>query len=288
VYTIKEASARSGVSVPLLRAWERRYGVVRPTRTAAGYRLYDDQAIESLGAMRRLVDAGWAPSEAARAITAGEVAVEPSGQPDARLADRFVDAAGAMDDAAVEAILDEILVGRSFEAVVDDLLLPAARSLGDAWAAGRLDVAAEHAASAAVQRRLAEAYQAAGAPRPPEVLVGLPPGSRHELGALAFAVVARRRGLGVVYLGPDVPVDSWVQSARRTGARAGVIGVVTEGDAHTALDVARELHARADGTLVAFGGAAATSELADAAGATLMPIRVVAAARELDRTIRRT
>ena len=76
MYTIKEAAARSGVGAPLIRAWERRYGVLRPVRTPAGYRLYDDDAVRVLVAMRTLVETGWAASEAARAITAGEVKVD--------------------------------------------------------------------------------------------------------------------------------------------------------------------------------------------------------------------
>src|SRR6187397_1490128 len=73
MYTIKEAAARSGVGASAIRAWERRYGVVRPVRTPAGYRLYDDDALRVLLAMRTLIETGWAASEAARAITAGEV-----------------------------------------------------------------------------------------------------------------------------------------------------------------------------------------------------------------------
>ena len=61
-------------------------------------------------------------------------------------------------------------------------------------------------------------------------VVGLPPGSRHELGALAFAVALRRRGVGVLYLGADVTVDGWVDALARTRARAAVIGVVTPDD----------------------------------------------------------
>ena len=76
MYTIKQAAARTGLSVPTIRAWERRYGVVRPSRTAAGYRLYDDDALARLLAMRRLVDGdGWRPSQAAeRVIAAGDSA----------------------------------------------------------------------------------------------------------------------------------------------------------------------------------------------------------------------
>lgn len=150
MYTIKQASARTGLGAPLIRAWERRYGVIAPTRTASGYRLYDEAAIKTLQAMRALVDSGWTASEAARAIGAGEIAVddiavEPSTSGGvapttaaahrARLVDRFVAAAESTSPAETEAALDEILASGSFEAVVDDLLLPAAAALGDSWAA---------------------------------------------------------------------------------------------------------------------------------------------------------
>src|SRR3954447_6868966 len=83
VYTIKQDAQRSGVSVPLLRAWERRYGIVEPARTASGYRLYDDSAIARLRAMRALVDDGWAPSTASVRVlesndeTIAELAASP-------------------------------------------------------------------------------------------------------------------------------------------------------------------------------------------------------------------
>src|SRR5580765_299435 len=78
MYTIKETAARTSVPVSLLRAWERRYGIVAPLRTPAGYRLYDDAAIDRLRTMRRLVDDGWSPSIAAAAIVHGEVPSEPT------------------------------------------------------------------------------------------------------------------------------------------------------------------------------------------------------------------
>lgn len=209
MYTIEEASARTGVGAPLIRAWERRYGVVRPIRTASGYRMYDDATLQVLVAMRSLVESGWTASEAARAITAGEVPVADvavtaapgratgatgTAANRARMIDRFVAAAEAASAVDTEAALDEIMASGSFEAIADDILLPATAALGDSWIAGRLSVAAEHAASAAVGRRLAAAYQAAGIPQRTAVVVGLPPAARHELGALAFAAALRRRG----------------------------------------------------------------------------------------------
>ena len=271
MYTIKQAAARTGLTVPVLRAWERRYGVVRPARTASGYRLYDEEAIARVLAMRRLVDSGWSPSAAAQAITSG-TAPEPiasagpagtgegaEGAAGANLAwtEPFLEAAGRLDSDALERQLDEMFARGSFERVADELLLPAVVALGDAWAAGRIDVAAEHLASHAVLRRLAAAYQAAGRPVVDSgaILVGLPPGSRHELGAFAFAVAARRAGLPVLYLGPDLPVDDWVASAGRMDARAAVIGSVTPADQGPARSVAVALWAARPELLIAFGGA---------------------------------
>ncbi|MER3418650.1 MAG: transcriptional regulator [Chloroflexota bacterium] len=281
MYTIKEAAARTGLSPALIRAWERRYGVVRPQRSPSGYRLYDEAAIARLHKMRRLVEDGWLPSEAARAIATGSVgqALPRSwgrgGHPAVpleqnvgfaphleaertALVQRFVAAAAAHDSNLVEAILDEIGARGPFETVVDDLLLPAAAALGDAWARGLLDAGAEHAASAAIYRHLAAAFRAAGGARAgPPVLVGLPAGSRHELGALAFAVAARRLGLHVVYLGSDVPASSWLEAIRATTAWLVVLGVVTAADRRPAVAAWRAIQARHPDVLIAFGGGAA-------------------------------
>lgn len=286
MYTIKEASARTGVGIPLIRAWERRYGVVKPARTTAGYRLYDDHTLGVLVSMRSLVESGWTASEAARAIAAGEVpveAVEAASRPApsstdshrAALIRRFTAAAEAASAADTEAALDEILASGSYEAVVDDVLMPALASLGDAWAGGRLSVAAEHAASAAVGRRLAALFQAAGVQRRTSVVVGLPPSARHELGVLAFAVAVRRRGAGVLYLGGDVTIDGWVDAIRRARPRVAVVGVPTAADTDAALGVVRALRAERP-PVVAVGGAAADA-LADD-GVVLLPNRVAEAA----------
>jgi MerR family transcriptional regulator, light-induced transcriptional regulator len=289
MYTIKRAASRAGVSVPLVRAWERRYGIVDPARTEAGYRLYDDASIARLRAMRRLVDDGWSPSaaattlrtaddEAVRTIVGGPAAAaEPAARGD-DLADRFVSAAADLDEPRVEAVLDEMFARGTFEHVVADLVMPALVALGDAWAAGRVDVAAEHAASHAVLRRLGTAFAAAG--RPPHerdvVLVGLPPGSRHELGALAFGIAARRAGLPLVYLGADLPVQDWIEAAAHTTARGAVIGVVTRADVDPARRVAAALHAARPSLVIAFGGRSAPKGSARD-GAIRLPVELPSA-----------
>jgi MerR family transcriptional regulator, light-induced transcriptional regulator len=276
MYTIRQAALRSGVSVPLLRAWERRYRIVEPARTASGYRLYDEESLDRLRAMRHLVEDGWTPSTAAahlreggdevvRAIVrpAGGTAVNPGAElavdPAPALAEAFVDAASGMDEARLEAVLDEMFARGSFEQVTQALLMPGLVGLGEAWAAGRATIAAEHSAANAVARRLGAAFLAAGRPNGEEgiVLVGLPPGSRHELGALAFATALRRAGTAVRYLGADLPVPDWIEAASQTKAEVAVVGVIIPGDAGRAKSVAAALRVAHPEILIAFGGGAA-------------------------------
>lgn len=272
MYTIKEASARSGVGIPLLRAWERRYGVVEPTRTASGYRLYDDVAIDRLRAMRHLIEGGWSAQQAAarvRETPDGELsglapevpepvapareAAEPPAS-DAVVA-RLVDAARRIDADALEAALDEAFAVARFETAVDRIVMPALRAVGEGWERGAISVAGEHAASQAVLRRLAMAYEAAGdaaAERP--ILVGLGPGSRHEIGAFAFAIAARRAGLPILYLGPDLPAADWSSAAIDRNARAAVIGVPTRADVGRTRPVLDALRTARPDLLLAVGG----------------------------------
>ena len=268
MYTIREAAGRAGVSSELLRAWERRYGIVTPQRTAAGYRLYDEASIARIRAMRSLVDEGWTPSAAAaslKGLSDDELPAPSPREADAsaddatadELVDRFVRAAARMDSAAIGEFLDDIGARGSFEAVVDRYLFPALRALGSAWERGVVSVAAEHQASAAVERWLGAAYEAAASHRveTAPILIGLPPGARHELGALAFATAARRSGLSVHYLGADLPSAEWVRAARATNAVAAVIGVPTREDATAARKVATALRRGSPGVLIFFGGA---------------------------------
>jgi DNA-binding transcriptional MerR regulator/methylmalonyl-CoA mutase cobalamin-binding subunit len=284
MYTIKQASHRSGVPVASLRAWERRYGVVEPRRTESGYRLYDDQAIAVLATMRRLVDEGWTPATAAAALASGEVATDASpspatAPPDARtgapdhaphhvegmlsthpeaasLTEELIDAASAVDVVTIESVLDRGFSLGTFETVVDTWLLPSMRALGDAWASGRVDVAGEHAASYATMRRLGQWFAAASSlASGPRILVGLPAGSHHELGALAFATAARRRGLAVVYVGADLPVESWERAVQAFPTRVAVLGVPTHGDRPAATETAYALLGHGGDLVVAAGGA---------------------------------
>jgi MerR family transcriptional regulator, light-induced transcriptional regulator len=273
VYTIKQAAQRTGIAIPTIRVWERRYGVVAPTRTAAGYRLYDDDAIARLHAMQHLIEReGWRPSQAAERIrgaddaelrtifaTAGDRAPDlpASTTTTADAIEAIVDGARRLDLRSIERTLDEAFAAQRFEGAMDGVVFPALRGIGDAWDRAELDVAREHAASETIRRRIAHYFDAAAdGTRGQIAVIGLPPGSHHELGAFGFAVGARRAGLDVLYLGADVPVDAWQQTVRDSRAAAAIVAVMSRADVRPATEVIRALR-EIDVRTIAIGGPSA-------------------------------
>ena len=279
MYTIKHASEMVGIPVATLRAWQRRYRVVNPERSNAGYRLYADDDIAVLRRMQALVTSGWSPKEASKAAATVEARVatmpaprqyEPRGtwsaSREGTAAPDLVEAAAALDPFAVSRMLDERFATSSFEQIVDGWLLPQLERLGRAWADNRVTVAGEHMVAAAVQRRLSAAFDAAGqdSRRSSFLLTGLPPGSRHELGILSFATAARRQGLAVLHMGTDLPLSDWLSAVERQQPDAVVLAVPTRSDVAPAAELVQGLSARQ--TLVALGGQYQEA-VVDAAGA---------------------
>ena len=236
MYTVGRTAELTGVPRETLRKWEQRYGVVEPTRTEGNYRLYDDEAVRRLSVMRDLVDAGWAPREAARRVLeepVGPVAVVPrEARPALTPLDELASCGEDFDVVRLEGVLDRAFAHADLAVVVDEWLMPSLVRLGEGWQQGTVSIAAEHFVSAAVLRRLSLAFHQLPHPAPdaPRALVGLARGSRHELGVMAFAIVLRSRGVAVTYLGGDLPVESWIDTVRAIEPAAVVLSVPTVED----------------------------------------------------------
>jgi MerR family transcriptional regulator, light-induced transcriptional regulator len=258
VYSVQHASRLTGIPPDTLRMWERRYHVVEPQRSDAGYRLYDDEALRRLSAMRALVAAGWSPRHAAERVRSGgppEVD-RPSGRTPTGTLPSLVPLAAELDPQRLERVLTETFAAAEFEDLVDDWLLPALAELGTGWRGGSVSISGEHFVSAALQRHVAGALAAARPPAgAPRVVAGLARASRHELGILAFATVLRRAGVDVLYVGPDLPTESWAETVVTTGADAVVLAVPTVEDVPGVRDVIAAVTAVTPGMGVYVGGA---------------------------------
>lgn len=237
MYTVGRAAELTGVPSTTLRKWEQRYGVVAPQRSTGNYRLYDDEAVRRLSVMRTLVDAGWSAHEAAHhvlhdlAAAAAEIPRPETAGTDARTRE-LVRCAADFDVPALDWLLTDVFEEGDYVDVVDDWLLPSMVAVGQAWQRGEISVAGEHFVSAAVHRRLAEAFQSLPmvSPGGPRVVAGLARGSRHELGVLAFSLVLRSRGVSVTYLGGDLPLEAWIGTVRLIAPAAVVLAAPTVAD----------------------------------------------------------
>jgi methanogenic corrinoid protein MtbC1 len=221
----------------VLRAWERRYQVVVPTRSEGGQRLYSDLDIERLRKLRRLVEAGHAISRLAR-LTPEQMDQVNEGEPQSAGPGPETDDAGArveealgaatrFDAARFEAVLERAALSFGIPAFLDQIAAPAMERIGHGWADGSVSVGQEHMATAAFRRVLGWLLRANEVYGPgPRIVVATPPRQVHELGALMVAVSAAAEGWKVTYLGPDMPVAELVRAADETGADAVALSVV--------------------------------------------------------------
>ena len=209
---IGELSRRTGVRAETIRAWERRYGLIEPARSAGGFRLYSPADEERLHAMRALIAEGVAAAEAATQARSGGGAAVPSVRsPDAE-ADRLRAALEAYDEEAANAVLDRALSAFSLDVFTGAVVLPAMAEIGNRWAGGEASVAQEHFATSVVRGRLLAISRGWGSGRGPLALLACPPGEQHDIGLIAFGLSLRNRGWRIVYLGQDTPLDTLAET----------------------------------------------------------------------------
>ena len=207
---------RVGVSPGLLRAWERRYGVLEPVRTAAGYRLYSHEDEERVRAMVQMVHAGVSPHQAARALRSPP---EPSASatdrtPDAER-DALAEALERFDEGAAQATFDRLLSAYSLPTLLTGVLLPYLRDLGERWSRGEITVSQEHFASNLIRARLLGLARGWDTGRGQRAVLACPAGERHDIGLIAFGLALRAQGWRITYLGPDTPVESLGEATAR-------------------------------------------------------------------------
>lgn len=222
----------TGFKPDLLRAWERRHGLLKPERSEGGHRLYTEDDLAVLLGIRTLTDQGRAIGEIAalgRATLLDRRAEThaPSGSRSdhagdtelQRLRDRLLQAAVAVDQRAVDAALDEVFARCQPEDAVRNVLMPASRAVGEAWADGRCSAAGEHLVSSRIRAHLGRLLRWAdlgsGAPAG-DAIVACFPDELHENGALATAFRLARRGFAVTYLGAALP---WADLAQAVSER---------------------------------------------------------------------
>ncbi|TCC21733.1 cobalamin B12-binding domain-containing protein [Kribbella speibonae] len=279
-------SKRAGVSEHVLRAWESRYGLLSPTRSSGGFRLYSETDVRRVQRMRAYLADGLSAAEAARAVLAEPAAAAPPPQDPVvvRLAETngpvsLRSALDLLDERAAHVVLDQLFGALTVEAVIRDVLIPYLHELGDRWSRGDVTVGQEHFASNVIRSRLAALSPGWGGGRGPQVLLACPPGELHDIALLSFGLVLRRSGWRVVFLGADSPTGDIERTA---DALEPDLVMLAASDASRFDAIRPELVRLAQSRPVALAGPGASAELAAAVGAQYVDDDPVTAAERLE------
>jgi len=265
---IGELARRTGTSPELLRAWEQRYRLLEPSRSSGGFRLYSDEDEARVLTVKRLIADGLSAAEAARATLGGEAIPDAEvGSIAASLAGDLRAALDRFDEVGANEVFDRLLAALSVETVLQDVLLPYLRILGDRWARGEASVAQEHFASALIRGRLLGLARGWGAGSGPALVLACPPGEEHALGLIMFGIVVSRRGWRVTYLGQDTPFATIEEAVAAVDPQLVVLAVSAGTDLTVNEGAIRKL---AERVAVAVGGAGMTEAEGSVLGLTIL------------------
>lgn len=224
--TIQEVARRTGISVGTLRAWERRYGIPRPSRTASGHRLYAQPMIEQINLLKHYRATGMRPQQAAalvaQAAKPDAAALKPSRA--AGWQQRLKRACVRFNDVEAQAVLKEAARSAGALTTIRQVVFPVVRTLGDAWHQGLITISQEHYVSQLARRMaLSRLGLSDVSRRQTPIVLACAPEERHELGLLLLACELQERGRHVLYLGAEMPVGAFLATLDAVGARLAVV-----------------------------------------------------------------
>ena len=260
-YPLRAAARLTGLSPEVLRAWERRYGVVEPVRTPGGTRRYSAADLERLRLVKAAVDAGHRIGQVAR-LDAEELkrrAAVP-GEPAGDRLEAVLSALDQLEAARVHRLLSLQLSALGPVHFAREFALPLLREVGERWSRGEMSIASEHLATGVLSALLGAALLPTAASQlGPRILLATPSGERHELGLQMVALTALGAGADPIYLGAELPVEDLLSAAESAGASAVALSVVTLPPAQAARAIAAVRGGLASGVHVWLGGAGAAN-----------------------------
>ena len=234
-YPMRTVSAITGVNPVTLRAWERRYGLIQPARTAKGHRLYTHKDIELVNRIVRLLDRGISISQVSNSLRASAdkptEAQQQSHDPWMSYRDRAIDAIVRFDENQLDSLYNQALALYPINIVTERLLIPVLIDLGERWAKTEGSIAEEHFFGAFMRNKLgARFHHRHKSTTGTKLLVCCLPDEHHEIGVMLFSLAAHDHGFRLVYLGPNMPLGELALTARR----ADCDGIVLSGSLNPA------------------------------------------------------
>ena len=221
---IRVIASLTGVKPMTLRAWERRYGLIRPQRTPKGHRLYTHQHVERIRRVLTLIERGVPVGRVRDLLDADPLPATETSGPWRHYLERMAAAIARFDELELDRIHEEALSLHPIEQVTRHLYLPLLVNLGERWRDLVGAIAEEHFFAMYLRSKLGARLQhraryASG----PLLLGACAPGEQHEIGLLLFALEANGAGLRTVLLGADTPLADIAAGCNRSGCEAVVV-----------------------------------------------------------------
>lgn len=227
---IGELSYRVQVRPELLRAWEKRYGLLQPARSERGFRLYSEADEWRVRLMQEKLRSGLSASEAAAEVAR----LERESMPPDETAEAPMELAGQLgaaleqfDEDRAHVVLDRLLGIYGLERAIREALMPYLREVGERWSRGEISVAQEHFASRLLEGRLLALARGWNKGPGRRAILACPSGEQHTLPLICFGLVLRSRGWRNIYLGGDSPPSTVHMAADTVDADAIVLSAVT-------------------------------------------------------------
>ena len=262
-HRIHRVAKLTGLSKDVIRVWERRYGLVKPSRSSNRYREYRDEEVAVLRFVKAQMEQGATIGSLAaeghdslvvRMRVATPVSAEDQ-KPHERLLDDLMGSLDPLDKAGFERRLNGAVAVIPFEEAVQRILLPLQRRIGELWHQGRLDIGVEHYVTKIVQQKLFSVMnQLPVNESGPRVLIACPEGETHEIGAQAVAYIAATKGCHVYYLGPNLPSSDLVIFCEKIKPDLVLLSLTEVKPEAAALQQLKELEQLATRWSVAVGG----------------------------------
>ncbi len=267
-YSIQAASEKSGLPTHTIRAWERRHGVLAPSRTGSNRRVYTEQDVEHLRLLRNAVEAGHSigliaalgPEDLRRLAVEPRTTSEPS-RNETPFLEETLTAIRALDPKTLGVVLARAYALLGVDAFLASVAVPLVKCIGDGWESGCLSISQEHIGTAVLRAQLERiAFDLGHSGIGPRLVSTTPSNQVHELGALLVVVAAVAEGWQVTYLGPNVPAAEIARTAKETGADVVALSLVyPENDPDLPLQLADLREMLEPQALIYAGGRAARS-----------------------------
>jgi methanogenic corrinoid protein MtbC1 len=272
-FNLKVVLKETGIAADTLRAWERRYGLPMPQRSAGGHRLYSQRDIETIKWLMKRQEDGLSISRAvdlwkeeaasgldplAGSSSTAATALVPVQYQAANatldsLRARWIEACMDFSESTAEQILNQAFSMFPVEAVCLEILQRGMSEIGERWYQNRANVQQEHFASALALRRLDALLIGSPAPtRNQTIVVGCPPDEWHTFTPLLLSLLLRRHGLNVIYLGANVPTEQFSNTIQ--SLRANLVVLVSQQLTTAATLQQTSLILSSKNIAVAFGG----------------------------------